>query len=98
MRIKLALALLCCSSLSLLSLGCGTSSGSGSTSGGGGTGGTGGTGGGGTTASLSSINHIVFLAQENRSFDSYFGALRQYWSQNTLWSYVLGWSWECNIS
>ena len=34
------------------------------------------------TASLKSINHIIFLAQENRSFDSYFGALRQYWAQN----------------
>ncbi len=29
-----------------------------------------------------SINHIVFLAQENRSFDHYFGALRGYWAQN----------------
>jgi phospholipase C len=28
------------------------------------------------------LNHIVFLAQENRSFDHYFGQLRQYWSQN----------------
>lgn len=35
-----------------------------------------------TTAGLSSLNHIVFLAQENRSFDHYFGALRQYWAQN----------------
>lgn len=35
-------------------------------------------------ASLQSINHIIFLAQENRSFDSYFGALRQYWSQNNV--------------
>lgn len=35
-----------------------------------------------TTTSLSSINHIVFLAQENRSFDHYFGALREYWAQN----------------
>jgi len=34
------------------------------------------------TAGLQSINHIIFLAQENRSFDSYFGALRQYWAQN----------------
>lgn len=34
------------------------------------------------TATLQSINHIVFLAQENRSFDSYFGALREYWAQN----------------
>ena len=31
-------------------------------------------------ASLQSINHIIFLAQENRSFDSYFGALRAYWA------------------
>jgi len=31
---------------------------------------------------ITSINHIVFLAQENRSFDHYFGALRGYWAQN----------------
>lgn len=30
----------------------------------------------------SSIHHIIFLAQENRSFDSYFGELRQYWKDN----------------
>lgn len=36
------------------------------------------------TASLNSINHIIFLAQENRSLDSYFGAMRQYWSQNGI--------------
>jgi phospholipase C len=35
-----------------------------------------------TTPSLSSLNHIIFLAQENRSFDHYFGALREYWAQN----------------
>jgi len=35
-------------------------------------------------ASLQSINHIIFIAQENRSFDSYFGALRQYWAQNNI--------------
>jgi phospholipase C len=28
------------------------------------------------------INHIVFLGQENRSLDSYFGAMRQYWAEN----------------
>jgi len=28
------------------------------------------------------LNHIVFLAQENRSLDHYFGQLRQYWAQN----------------
>src|SRR5581483_5417536 len=32
--------------------------------------------------SLQSINHIIFMAQENRSFDHYFGALRQYWEDN----------------
>ena len=31
---------------------------------------------------LQSLNHIIFLAQENRSFDHYFGALREYWAQN----------------
>ena len=28
------------------------------------------------------LNHIVFLSQENRSLDHYFGAMRQYWAQN----------------
>lgn len=28
------------------------------------------------------INHIIFLAQENRSFDHYFGYLRKYWADN----------------
>lgn len=36
------------------------------------------------TASLQSINHIIFISQENRSFDSYFGALRGYWAQNGI--------------
>ena len=35
-----------------------------------------------TTQNLSALNHIIFLAQENRSFDHYFGALRQYWAHN----------------
>lgn len=35
-------------------------------------------------ASLQSINHIIFLAQENRSFDEYFGAMRQYWAENGI--------------
>ncbi len=30
-------------------------------------------------AGLTKINHIVFFAQENRSLDNYFGAMRQYW-------------------
>jgi len=35
-----------------------------------------------TTQNLSALNHIIFLAQENRSFDHYFGALREYWAHN----------------
>ena len=31
---------------------------------------------------VTALNHIVFLLQENRSFDHYFGALRQYWADN----------------
>src|SRR5512132_3683306 len=27
-----------------------------------------------------SVNHIVIMVQENRSFDHYFGAMRQYWA------------------
>ena len=34
------------------------------------------------TGTLASLNHIIFLAQENRSFDHYFGALRAYWANN----------------
>ncbi|HTR64950.1 MAG TPA: alkaline phosphatase family protein [Terriglobales bacterium] len=33
-------------------------------------------------ATLQTINHIVVFLQENRSFDHYFGALRQYWKDN----------------
>jgi phospholipase C len=28
------------------------------------------------------LNHIIFMAQENRSFDHYFGAMRKYWADN----------------
>jgi phospholipase C len=28
------------------------------------------------------LNHIIFMAQENRSLDHYFGALRSYWKAN----------------
>ena len=31
---------------------------------------------------LSRLRHIIVLAQENRSFDQYFGELREYWAQN----------------
>jgi phospholipase C len=33
-------------------------------------------------AGLKKVNHIIILAQENRGFDHYFGALRQYWAAN----------------
>lgn len=36
-----------------------------------------------TSATLqNSVNHIIILAQENRSFDHYFGHLMQYWQKN----------------
>ena len=34
------------------------------------------------TTDLNQVNHIIILAQENRGFDHYFGALRQYWAVN----------------
>ncbi|HXZ78934.1 MAG TPA: alkaline phosphatase family protein [Terriglobales bacterium] len=35
-----------------------------------------------TQAGLTQINHIIFMAQENRGFDHYFGDMRQYWAAN----------------
>lgn len=32
--------------------------------------------------SVKVLNHIIFMAQENRSLDHYFGALRSYWKNN----------------
>ncbi len=37
-----------------------------------------------TTGTSQSLNHIIIFAQENRSFDQYFGAMRQYWAQNGI--------------
>src|SRR5205809_4626249 len=34
------------------------------------------------TADITKLNHIVILAQENRGFEHYFGAMRQYWAAN----------------
>ncbi len=34
--------------------------------------------------SLQSLNHIILLAQENRSFDHYFGYMRAYWAANGI--------------
>jgi phospholipase C len=36
----------------------------------------------GPAQNVTLLNHIIFLAQENRSLDHYFGALRGYWAQN----------------
>jgi phospholipase C len=33
---------------------------------------------------LQSINHIIFMAQENRGLDHYFGSMRQYWAANGI--------------
>ena len=33
-------------------------------------------------ANLQSVNHIIFMVQENRSFDTYFGHLSAYWQAN----------------
>lgn len=34
------------------------------------------------TGDINSINHIIFMAQENRSFDADFGKLPEYWQAN----------------
>ena len=31
---------------------------------------------------MQNLNHIIIFAQENRSFDHYFGARRAYWAKN----------------
>jgi phospholipase C len=36
------------------------------------------------TTSISSINHVIILLQENRSLDNYLGELRQYWAENGI--------------
>ena len=37
-----------------------------------------------TAGTINVINHIIFFAQENRSLDNYFGAMRQYWADNGI--------------
>ncbi len=36
------------------------------------------------STTVASIDHVIILVQENRSLDSYLGALRQYWAQNGI--------------
>ena len=38
--------------------------------------------GSGDSGSINQLNHIVFMVQENRSFDTYFGKLPAYWQAN----------------
>src|SRR5579864_8032320 len=33
-------------------------------------------------AGITKLNHIIFMVQENRSLDHYFGELRKYWADN----------------
>jgi phospholipase C len=33
---------------------------------------------------VQNLNHIIFMAQENRGFDHYFGSMRQYWAANHI--------------
>ena len=61
-----------------------SSSSSGSSSGSGGNGG--GSGGGSGTGGITNLNHIVWMLQENRSFDTYFGSLNAYRSAHGLGS------------
>jgi phospholipase C len=35
-------------------------------------------------AGITSLKHIIFFAQENRSLDNYFGAMREYWKENGI--------------
>lgn len=38
----------------------------------------------GVAGTLQSLNHIILFADENRSFDHYFGFMRQYWANNGI--------------
>lgn len=83
MRVSRAVGSVCTFAVAIWLAGCG----GGAFTGTGGNGGSGGTGGGTggtppTGGSITSINHIVFMEQENRSLDQYFGAMREYWAQN----------------
>ncbi len=47
---------------------------------------------------LTSINHIIFISQENRSFDTYFGKLNEYRAKNGLPTDVEGLPDDCSSS
>ncbi len=50
----------------------------------------------GNTAGLKAINHIIFITQENRSFDSYFGQLNPYRAAQGLPTDVDGLPSDCD--
>ena len=37
-----------------------------------------------TSGDITQVNHIIVMAQENRGFEHYFGAMRQYWATNNI--------------
>lgn len=79
------------------------SSGGGTTSGGSSGGGSssGGTTSGGTTGDgtgISAVNHIIFMAQENRSFDHYFGKMNDYRRSQGLGADVDGLPDDCSAT
>lgn len=43
-----------------------------------------GTGGGGGNGNVTSVNHVIFMLQENHSFDNYFGMLNPYRVSNSM--------------
>ncbi|MGZ4788332.1 MAG: alkaline phosphatase family protein [Terriglobales bacterium] len=52
----------------------------------------------GNTGDLRSIKHIIFISQENRSFDTYFGKLNEYRAKNALPTDVDGLPDNCSSS
>ena len=76
----------------------------GGTTGGGSSGGgssSGGTTSGGTTgngAGITAVNHIIFMAQENRSFDHYFGKMNDYRRSQGLGADVDGLPDDCSAT
>lgn len=76
----------------------GNGSGSGGSGGSGGGSGGGGGGGGGSTAGITNVNHIIFMAQENRSFDHYFGKLNDYRRSQGLGADVDGLPDDCSAT
>jgi phospholipase C len=54
--------------------------------------------GSGGTGTIKAINHIIFLSQENRSFDTYFGKLNEYRAQQGLPADVDGLPDDCKSS